>query len=80
VNGWEGGVDLPPAFEAALASALSREPDERPSISALAELFQSILATPAAAEEQPGPDHSEAATMPTVVAWPPDRDTTGHEP
>jgi CheY-like chemotaxis protein len=65
--------DLAPAFEAVLVRALSREPMERPSVSALAELFQSVLATPEPAGDQPRSDDGDPGTMPTVVAWPPDR-------
>jgi CheY-like chemotaxis protein len=64
--------DLPPAFEAVLVRALSREPTERPTISELADLFQAVLATPPPATGRPDPDETDMATMPTVVAWPPE--------
>ena len=67
--------DLPPAFEAALSRALSREPHLRPTMAALAELFAQALAEPEP-PEQPGRDDASSdnslATMPTMAAWPPE--------
>jgi CheY-like chemotaxis protein len=67
--------DLPPPFETAPVRALSREPDVRPSMAELAELFESLLATPAPATNSslPGdPGDEEVNEQPTQIAWPPD--------
>jgi serine/threonine protein kinase len=68
--------DVPPAFEAALSRALSREPHLRPTMAALAELFAQALAEPDPPGPQRGADDAAGeeslATMPTMAAWPPE--------
>jgi CheY-like chemotaxis protein len=65
--------NLPPRFEAALVRALSREPDDRPSMAELAELFQSIVATPDAVSSAPGDGEQETDQQQTEITWPPER-------
>jgi serine/threonine protein kinase len=66
--------ELPPAFEALLGRALSREANERPTMEDLASAFAALAPTGTLESSRaPVPEFTEETTGPTVVGWAPGR-------